>query len=485
MEPRRQRNNSGNSMVVRSVRRLLLLLCVVGAGLMVYMLMVQDTYPPPAGQAVVGADKADSDSVTSIQPGIVDFHMEDLLNGMKVLRKDEKLFELYTTHDGGVTWEWTTLGGPELVPITTRDLSNGDEAGTEGAAGDMDQPEYADRAAHLPEGYTLKTLQFVTENVGWALLAGKDEAGVGAGARLWVTTDRGFAWHDQVTAEVQRALEAEQEWLRVSGMEAAYFADREAADTVMGTEWSLLPGTVYPGDVVLVRSRVEGSVDWQGKNYKLQRFGTGYYTYLPVSTGVKPGKYMIGDQTLVVEGKSFETQRLTVTSQQNSMRQNTERIQQDQVKINKARSTSHPEFLFGPNSAFMVPVEGGRLTTPYGYTRYVNGEYAGSHLAIDLAAPTGTPIYATNDGIVVLAEELYLTGNAIYLDHGMGLFSQYAHMSELKVKAGDRVKRGDVIGLVGSTGFSTGPHLHFAFWTHNVPVNPNLFFGGTPFGWDR
>jgi murein DD-endopeptidase MepM/ murein hydrolase activator NlpD len=65
----------------------------------------------------------------------------------------------------------------------------------------------------------------------------------------------------------------------------------------------------------------------------------------------------------------------------------------------------------------------------------------------------------------------------------MGLFSQYAHMSELRVKTGDKVKKGDIIGLVGTTGFSTGPHLHFTFWANNVPVNPNLFFDSTPFKW--
>jgi murein DD-endopeptidase MepM/ murein hydrolase activator NlpD len=163
-----------------------------------------------------------------------------------------------------------------------------------------------------------------------------------------------------------------------------------------------------------------------------------------------------------------------------SMRQDTKRIADDQKKIDKARSQSQKEFLF--STSFIKPVEG-ILTTPYGYTRYVNGKLDSSHRAIDLAAKEGTPIKATNDGIVVLSEMLYLTGNAIYIDHGMGLFSQYAHLSELRVKPGDHVKQGDIIGLVGTTGFSTGPHLHFTFWAHNVPVNPDLFFNTTPFHW--
>ncbi|MCU6797115.1 M23 family metallopeptidase [Paenibacillus sp. WQ 127069] len=162
------------------------------------------------------------------------------------------------------------------------------------------------------------------------------------------------------------------------------------------------------------------------------------------------------------------------------MKQETKRIDEDQKKIDKARSESQGEFLFSTN--FIKPIEG-ILTTPYGYTRYVNGKFDSSHRALDLAAKEGTPIKATNDGIVALSELLYLTGNSIYIDHGMGLFSQYAHLSELRVKAGDHVKQGDIIGLVGTTGFSTGPHLHFTFWAHNVPVNPDLFFDTTPFHW--
>ncbi|MGG4147652.1 M23 family metallopeptidase [Paenibacillus algorifonticola] len=80
-----------------------------------------------------------------------------------------------------------------------------------------------------------------------------------------------------------------------------------------------------------------------------------------------------------------------------------------------------------------------RITCTYGYTRYVNGKYDRAHMAIDLAAKEGTPIKATNDGIVVLAESMYLTGNSVYIHHGMGLFSQYAHLSELRVKAGDLI----------------------------------------------
>jgi murein DD-endopeptidase MepM/ murein hydrolase activator NlpD len=262
--------------------------------------------------------------------------------------------------------------------------------------------------------------------------------------------------------------------------EAALYA--EQAETVMKADVSLLPAVTYQGDVILVRTKKATEIKWQGKTYPLLAYDSGYFAYLPIPMSTKPGTYTIEGQTLQVKSKSFETDRLTVTKQQEAMRQDTKRINADQVKINLARSKSDPTF--ASTDSFMIPIQG-RLSTPYGYTRYVNGKYAGSHNAIDLAAPTGTEIHATNAGRIVLAEELYLTGNSIYMDHGMNLFSQYAHLSKILVKTGDIVKKGDVIGLVGTTGFSTGPHLHFTFWVGNNPVNPNLFFDTTPFQWGK
>jgi murein DD-endopeptidase MepM/ murein hydrolase activator NlpD len=262
--------------------------------------------------------------------------------------------------------------------------------------------------------------------------------------------------------------------------EAALYA--EQAETVMKADVSLLPAVTYQGDVILVRTKKATEIKWQGKTYPLLAYDSGYFAYLPIPMSTKPGTYTIEGQTLQVKSKSFETDRLTVTKQQEAMRQDTKRINADQVKINLARSKSDPTF--ASTDSFMIPIQG-RLSTPYGYTRYVNGKYDGSHTAIDLAAPTGTEIHATNGGRIVLADELYLTGNSIYMDHGMNLFSQYAHLSKLLVKTGDIVKKGDVIGLVGTTGFSTGPHLHFTFWVGNNPVNPNLFFDATPFQWGK
>ena len=267
-------------------------------------------------------------------------------------------------------------------------------------------------------------------------------------------------------------------------IEASFYSGEQAAEMAMAEAVTVMPTSVFQGDAVMVRSETGGELVFGEKKYPLTQLGNGYYALLPVPTELKPGYYTIEGAAVkakvTVKSKAFDTDRLTVTKEQESMWQNTQRINADQKKIDLARSKSVPEILF--KEPFVIPVSG-RLTTPYGYTRYVNGVFNSIHRAIDLAAPTGTPVLATNDGIVVLAEELYLTGNSIYLDHGMNLFSQYAHMSKLLVKTGDRVKAGDKIGEVGSTGFSTGPHLHFTFWIGNTATNPDRFLNRTPFRW--
>ncbi len=121
---------------------------------------------------------------------------------------------------------------------------------------------------------------------------------------------------------------------------------------------------------------------------------------------------------------------------------------------------------------FIQPVEG-VLTTDYGARRTVNGSLTNyRHNGLDLAAPTGTPIYAINHGKVVFAEQLKLTGNTVVIDHGLGLFSYYLHCDSLLVHVGERVIKGEQIATVGTTGFSTGAHLHFTTSYHLKNINP-------------
>ncbi len=112
------------------------------------------------------------------------------------------------------------------------------------------------------------------------------------------------------------------------------------------------------------------------------------------------------------------------------------------------------------------------ITTPFGSERYINGVYHGFHKGVDFAAPKGTPVYAILSGRVIYAGWMPLTGKTVIIDHGWGLMSLYAHLSEVDVKRGEFVRQGEVIGRVGSTGRSTGYHLHLGVYLNDTAVDP-------------
>lgn len=464
MNPRSTRHGKQRSLLRSGKYWALLIVIAAIVGLFVIFTLPAES-SGPGKQAKVEPTPA-STSTPTPQPVIrkaIDFEMQDWDHGwIKYTDGYQK------TEDGGVQWTEAGSAKPEAEMF--------EEFDPQLARWLKEQSPKPSTLQYESQSYQVAKSQFLNERVGWALLTDSKELSF----PILVTVDGGETWHEQVTPALKTVIDEERERVRQMQQEASLYTGSKEAQLALQSAWTLLPDTASPGDVILVRHQEPGEIEWQDKTYILQPYGAGYFTYLPIPISLKPGTYPIGDQQLTVTDKKFDTQYLKVTKQMESMRQETDRIQADQKKINEARSKSEPEFLF--TTEFMQPIEG-ILTTPFGYTRYVNDKLDSRHMAIDLAADEGTPIHATNDGIVALADSLYLTGNSIYIDHGMNLFSQYAHLSKLLVSAGDKVKKGDVIGLVGSTGFSTGPHLHFTFWAHNVPVNPNLFFDSTPFQW--
>ena len=120
---------------------------------------------------------------------------------------------------------------------------------------------------------------------------------------------------------------------------------------------------------------------------------------------------------------------------------------------------------------FKAPVEA-PTSDVYGSRRIFNGVAQREHQGLDYRVPTGTPVAAMNEGSILLARFLYFEGNCVVIDHGQGLLTLYFHLSELKVKEGDPVKRGDVLGLSGGTGRATGPHLHVAVRWQGTYLDP-------------
>jgi len=146
-----------------------------------------------------------------------------------------------------------------------------------------------------------------------------------------------------------------------------------------------------------------------------------------------------------------------------------QQIKQDQaVKQENFRSVD-PEREW--SGRFRPPVNA-TISDVFGTRRTFNGKVQSMHQGLDYAVPSGTPVLALNTGTVLLARPLYFEGNCVVLDHGQGLLTLYLHLSEFKVKEGDRVEGGQELGLSGGTGRATGPHLHIAVRWQGIYLNP-------------
>ena len=120
---------------------------------------------------------------------------------------------------------------------------------------------------------------------------------------------------------------------------------------------------------------------------------------------------------------------------------------------------------------FILPLES-KITSAFGKARIYNGSLKGYHSGTDFRASTGTPIIAANDAEVALVKKRFYSGGTVLLNHGQGVYTCYFHMSQFKVKKGDIVKRGEILGLSGQSGRVTGPHLHFSARINGVQVDP-------------
>jgi murein DD-endopeptidase MepM/ murein hydrolase activator NlpD len=133
-------------------------------------------------------------------------------------------------------------------------------------------------------------------------------------------------------------------------------------------------------------------------------------------------------------------------------------------------ATLTPEMYW--SEPFVAPIPAAKDGRNFGHRRVFNGQPRAPHSGADLRATTGTPVYAANRGRVVLAKNLFYSGNAVFIDHGLGLYTTYLHFSEIKVAAGTIVERGQLIGLAGATGRVTGPHLHWGVRIVDARVDP-------------
>ncbi len=258
------------------------------------------------------------------------------------------------------------------------------------------------------------------------------------------------------------------------------------------SEISLSATTIRPGDFVRIKVKApHGSLVrtvFRGVSKTLLEGDNGtFFGLIAASYYTTPDVYPLGVEIVKDEqvmtslyqiqviARKFPESRVVMDEAKRKKILTTPNRESDTKKTQEARKKvaqeSQPPLW---NSAFIWPVKGA-ITTEFGFIRYVNNIDNGRHSGLDIAANTGTPVLACNDGIVVFSGNLYLTGFTVIVYHGLDLFSSYAHLSALKAYEGDKIAKGDLVGLVGSTGLSTGPHLHLTFRVGETPVDPRLF----------
>lgn len=176
---------------------------------------------------------------------------------------------------------------------------------------------------------------------------------------------------------------------------------------------------------------------------------------------------------LALYDKDRPVQKLTVDKKYvNPPASQQARIKKDREKVRQALARPLPERCW--SVPFARPVPGG-VSSLFGMKRVFNGQPRSVHRGLDLRGAQGTPIQVCADGQVALVDNLYFSGNVVYINHGEGVFSAYLHMSETRVRPGERVRKGQVIGLVGATGRVTGPHLHLSLIVQGQSVDPQPF----------
>ena len=189
------------------------------------------------------------------------------------------------------------------------------------------------------------------------------------------------------------------------------------------------------------------------------------------------GKENTFRRTVVITPVNYPKQELTLPEKMVTPPTEVyDRIKADRVAVAKAKNTVTPTRLW--RLPFERPVEG-KITSLYGLRRILNGKPKNPHRGLDFRSPMGNPVKSCADGVVILVGDHYYAGNSVYVDHGNGVVSMYFHLSKPIVKEGDKVQRGQAVGLSGMSGRATGPHLHWSVSVLGRLVDPEPLLKNT------
>lgn len=240
-----------------------------------------------------------------------------------------------------------------------------------------------------------------------------------------------------------------------------------------------------PGGIVLLpitNNQIASSARYKEKKLALVNNNGTDYLLVGLSLSTKTGSHTVNIRSkqgkiekinFKVNPKTYKSQHLTIKNKRkvNPYTKDMPRILSEKKRKARAKKVWSKQPV---QIDFLTPVEG-RISSIFGLRRFFNKQARRPHTGLDIAAPQGTPIKAAAAGTVIESGDFFFSGNMVYLDHGQGLISLYAHMHTLNVKPGDKVEKGQVIGTVGETGRVTGPHLHMSVIANQTTVDPLLF----------
>ena len=247
----------------------------------------------------------------------------------------------------------------------------------------------------------------------------------------------------------------------------------------------VLSGNTYsdvhysPGDVVFISlDESESSMDFYYKENLVTKvlknnkpyllFGIPYYTEKGANQFIFKSKKLSKKINISILKKKYPIQRIDIKKYKTKTEDQFIRIAKERSQIIQAKKAKYNKF---PDYMFDIPAEGPTSGT-YGTVRYYNGKKGNYHNGHDIAAPLGTHIHAPSSGVVMLTGDYYYNGKFIMVNHGNNLISMFLHLDDIAVKKDDVIKKGQFIGTIGSTGLSTGPHLHWSVLLNNSYIDP-------------
>lgn len=243
-----------------------------------------------------------------------------------------------------------------------------------------------------------------------------------------------------------------------------------------------------PGGVAVVALPIHEKstphVEMDGHKIMVVSHDGQWYALVGLSLDTSPGQKALEVTSVdavvplvfTIKAKEYATQSLTIANPEmvNPTPAQIKRIEREQAHLDKVvngwRKTRKPGI------SFIWPAAGPE-TSAFGVKRVLNGEAKSPHGGIDIGAPAGTPVRAPADAVVADVGHYYFCGKTLTLDMGQGLYSVYCHLSRIKVKPGDHVNQGQLVGKIGATGRTTGPNLHWTVRLNGAAVDPHVFLG--------